>query len=407
MFFLAPITRKRLILTTVGLLNLAALTAASTNIKDLPDSPVAHPGPPKIENVKTQGWPGIVHWTSLGDSYATGDSRMPGAAEGRKLWDCTCSGASTQNILDHQFLDQPSSDSVYGPRSVFGSPQIATLSAGGDDIEFLSLILYCILQMYGFSNPCEEQIQQSTTKLQDDKFYNSLDMVIKQILIRGITAAGEGFKLFVTGYAQFFNEKTDQCDEVTFSYWDRGDEAKKPTKDLRQKLNNIALDLNDRIKAVVENNKRWGVEYVEIDSQFEGHRYCEEGVTEPDNNNPDIWCFHLGTDGDCRTKEFDDLLASKLDPDGDKDKFYRTVKDPSASGGNNLDEHNPTEDAYGKFMFADGEDFTVQSGHIRIFHPTRPGIDAIVSQIFKAFPAWPKPDATATKELDRAPPPPT
>lgn len=146
---------------------------------------------------------------------------------------------------------------------------------------------------------------------------------------------------------------------------------------------------------------------MEIDSQFEGHRYCEEGVTEPDNNNPDIWFFHLGTDGNGRTKESDDLLASKLDPDGDKDKFYRTVKDPSASGGNNLDEHNPTDDAYGKFMFADGEDFTIQFGHIRIFHPIRPGIDAIVSQIFKAFPAWPKPDATATKELDRAPPPPT
>lgn len=81
-----------------------------------------------------------------------GCSRRP------KARDCTCSGASTQNILDHQFLDQPSSDSVYGPRCVFGSPQIATLSAGGDDIEFLSLILYCILQMYGFSNACEEQI---------------------------------------------------------------------------------------------------------------------------------------------------------------------------------------------------------------------------------------------------------
>lgn len=72
MFFLAPITTKRLLLRTVGLLNLAALTAASTNVEDLPDSPVADPGPPKVENVRTQGWPGIVQWTSLEDSYATG-----------------------------------------------------------------------------------------------------------------------------------------------------------------------------------------------------------------------------------------------------------------------------------------------------------------------------------------------
>ncbi|KAL8784301.1 MAG: hypothetical protein Q9213_004059 [Squamulea squamosa] len=420
MFFPNKVTRKGLIFTAFGLLNLIVSVPASTDPKDLPNNPIPDPGPPVLPESAGQAWAGIIQWTSLGDSYATGvgvgeskgfnrcvhysdsypllmnkDSRMPGAAKGRRIWDCTCSGASTQDILDHQFLDAPSSDSVYGARSEFGFPQIATLTAGGDDIEFLSLVLECILQMYPFSNPCEEQIQRSASKLDDPLLFNSLDLIIKQILIRGITSAGEGFRLFVTGYAQFFNEKTDQCDDATFSYWDRGDEAQKLTKDLRQKLNKLARDLNNKIKAVVDNNKQWGVVYVDYDAQFDGHRYCEDGITEPDNNNPNIWFFHLGTDGNGRTKAFDDQLAAKLDPDGNKENFYARLKDPSAPG-TNEQEHHPMEDAYELFMSAgEGDDITIQSGHIRIFHPTRPGIDAIVSQIFKAFPSgWPKPDVS-------------
>ncbi|KAL8653408.1 MAG: hypothetical protein Q9226_003859, partial [Calogaya cf. arnoldii] len=431
MLAFAQITRKRLFLTTIALPNLIALVRASTNIEDLPQSLTADPGPPEISNEKTQGWPGIVQWTSLGDSYATGvgvgeskgadrcvqfsdsypllmnkDSRMPGEADGRKLWDCTCSGATTQDILDHQFLNTPAVDPVWGARSEFGAPQVATLTAGGDDLDFLSLVLYCILHFYPWSNPCEEQIKRSNSLLNGDKFFNSLDLVIKQILVRGITAAGEGFKLFVTGYAQFFNEKTDQCDNTSFTFWDRFGEEPKLTKDLRQKLNKIARDLNSKIRSVVDNNKQWGVVYVDYDSKFEGHRYCEEGVTEPDPNNPNTWFFHPGSEGNGRTRGSDDLLASKLDPDGSKDNFYQTLKDKASLGGDDLTKHNPYDDWYGNNLH--GEDnMTIKSGTIRIFHPTRSGIDAIVSRIFKAFPAWPKPDVASIKELDRAPPQPT
>lgn len=191
-----------------------------------------------------------------------------------------------RDILDYQFLDEPESDPVYGSRSEFGYPQIATLTAGGDDVEFLWLIMYCILQFFK-NNPCQEQITRSQGIIDSELFYNSLDYVIKNALIRGITAAGPGFKLFVTGYAQFFNGTSTQCDNTCFSYWDPGcNNSIKLDQPLRQQLNKLALNLNQKIQDVVQNNAQWDVEYVSYDDQFEGHRFCEEGNIEPDDNNP-------------------------------------------------------------------------------------------------------------------------
>lgn len=418
---------KPLVFSILGLFYYVLSVPASTDPKDLPKSLKPNPGPPVPPGTKNTGWPGISQWTSLGDSYATGvgagdllgmnrcvhysdaypllinnDSRMPGQANGRRIWDCTCSGATTQNILDNQFLDKPRNDVLYGHRSEFGVPQIATLTAGGDDVGFLWLILYCILQIFPY-NPCEKQIQRSREILQGDKFYNSLDLIIKQILIRGITAAGDGFKLFVTGYAQFFNEKTDQCDKATFSYWDpEGKNSRMLDKGLRQELNQLAKDLNSKIKAVVDNNRAWGVENVDYDAQFEGHRFCEDGVTEPDNDNPKIWFFHLNSEGNGRTQSLDDLLAAKLDPNGNKDAFYADIKKRSSTQWTGDLKPQTEDDAYTFLLsIGDGKDVKIKSAlssTIRIFHPTRPGLDTIVSQIFGAFPKWPPADQPVNRQ---------
>lgn len=301
-----------------------------------------------------------------------------------------------RDILDHQFLDKPESDSIYGDRSEFGSPQIATLTAGGDDIEFLWLIMYCVLQFFK-NNPCDQQITRSRGILESDKFYNSLDYVVKNALIRGIKAAGPGFKLFVTGYAQFWNEDSDQCDSACFSYWDpKCENSEKLTKDLRQRLNQLAKDLNQKIQDVVKNNEQWAVEYADYDAEFSGHRFCEEGITEPDNNNPNIWFFHLNTEGNGRTQAIDDKYAAMLDENGNKDDFYASIKNRSATGWATGLNGQPDSAAYDLlFKVGDNSDVAIQnalSGYIRIFHPTRPGIDTMTTKIFGQFPNWPKPD---------------
>lgn len=236
-----------------------------------------------------------------------------------------------RDILDHQFLDQPESDPIYGDRSIFGNPQIATLTAGGDDVEFLWLILYCVLQFFK-NNPCQEQIARSQEIIDSPLLYNSLDYVIKNALIKGITAAGPGFKLFVTGYAQFFNETSTQCDNTCFSYWDpECDNSIKLEQSLRQQLNTLAINLNQKIQDVVKNNAAWDVEYVSYDDQFEGHRFCEGANTEPDDNNPNIWFFHLNTAGNGRTQTIDDSYAAILSGNNNAADFYSAIKTRSAT----------------------------------------------------------------------------
>ena len=264
-------------------------------------------------------------------------------------------------------------------------------------MEFLWLIMYCILQFFK-NNPCQEQIVSSQEIIDSDKFYNSLDYVIKNALIRGINAAGPGFKLFVTGYAQFFNETSTQCDSTCFSYWDPScNNSLKLDQSLRQQLNTLALNLNQKIQDVVKNNAQWDVEYVSYDDQFEGHRFCEEGNTEPDDNNPNIWFFHLNTEGNGRTQATDDSFAAMLSGNNNATDFYSAIQDRSATiWATGLDPNQNESAAYDLlFNVGNTDDVSIQnalSGYIRIFHPTGPGIDTIESQIFNAFPKWPPAD---------------
>ncbi len=112
------------------LCGLATVHAAGAPLKMPP--PVGKPGLPVLSGISPDivayadnHWDGIKQWTSLGDSYATGvgvgkslawnrcvhfsdaypllmnkDSRMPGGwGDRRKLWDCSCSGATTAYVL--------------------------------------------------------------------------------------------------------------------------------------------------------------------------------------------------------------------------------------------------------------------------------------------------------------------
>ena len=368
-------------------------------------------------------WYGIIQWTALGDSYATGvgvgdslgyngcakysdaypllmnnDPRLPGTYPDRRLWNCACSGATSQQILDTQFLDEPIHDAYYGLRPEFGFPQMATLSLGGDDIDFFHLVVFCVYQLCP-NNYCQNTIYKSRQTLEDAKWTNTVNATINKALQKGRAASGDGFALFVTSYAKFFNNETTQCNDVNFAYW--GDSHSKHNKnanlqqELRTQLNLLVSDVNALLQAIVKSNP--GVMFADIDPLFEGHRFCEPGVTEPDNNNPNIWFFHPNTDGNGRNQQFDQLLAAHLDPNGNATAFEANLNattDPLTTQQSLKDLCKDPSYDY-TVQLGINQTVSIQSGvlHlIRGFHPTRVALDAIVTKIFSVFPNWPSAD---------------
>ena len=271
---------------------------------------------------------GIDSFIALGESYATGvgagpadqsvffsdclrcskayprlianDASIPGSAGPGRLINNACSGKTIPQILDKQF-DPKEGDKEYQP---FGKPRFATISAAGDDLQFKELVLSCIYEFPFKPRKCSEQIDASNKILNDPGFAKDITTLIQTTLDHGLKNF-EDFRVYFIGYAEFFNTKKvteDFCSKTSWSkcrFPQKGCEKLPLTIDLRNKLNLLAFNLNQKIADAVnsfEKSKKDKagkplVSYVEIDDIVQGHRYCEEGKAEPVNNDADIWFF--------------------------------------------------------------------------------------------------------------------
>lgn len=177
---------------------------------------------------------------------------------------------------------------------------MATLSIGGDDIDFPGILFNCIIETHLPSGgppfrTCEDQQTYSWGLINDPALVTSISELIGKIVTKGQAGqAGDKFKLYVTGYGQFFNAATTLCNDVTFARTANPKPDGKPhnmmTTTLRTTFNDMSLGLNKAIQAAVALNT--GVTYIDIDSALTGHRFCEEGINEPDQTNENLWLFH-------------------------------------------------------------------------------------------------------------------
>ncbi|KAB5566684.1 hypothetical protein GE09DRAFT_1107839 [Coniochaeta sp. 2T2.1] len=174
---------------------------------------------------------------------------------------------------------------------------MASLSIGGNDIDFPGIIFNCILE----------------AKLPLDK----IDTTIKKIVAKARTGPiGDQFKLYVTGFPQFFSVETDECDHVTFARSanpkDDGKPHQKMTQEVRKEYNEMSLHLNKVIEKAVLRNTDNGVRWIPIDGLMQGHRFCEPHIREPDQTNPNLWLFHYPYN-EARDEVLDGLLEKAYD----------------------------------------------------------------------------------------------
>lgn len=117
----------------------------------------------------------------------------------------------------------------------------------------------------------------------------SLDRLLRHL---GTKITPDTGRIYITGYAKFFNPNTPQCNFVSVSLLGR-----KPLDHYhRQKYNDLIDLVNAEIKDAAE---RVGprVTYVNYDPYF-GHcngRLCEVGINEPNVNRPRLLFFERGS----------------------------------------------------------------------------------------------------------------
>lgn len=172
----------------------------------------------------------------------------------------------------------------------------ALLSIGGNDLGFFDIMNSCIFRFYSFySGTCEDALRNSERAINGPEFEHYLRLAIMEVLDRVQWEKRPWFTITVTGYAQFFNEHTEDCDERSFGVWWRGPKLK---RELRHRMNQMVLSVNDKIKrSVVSINADFTeprVMFVDYDDAFDGHRFCEPNVTEPDYSRNETWFFLVG-----------------------------------------------------------------------------------------------------------------
>lgn len=188
--------------------------------------------------------------------------------------------------------------------------------------------------------------------LDSQEFKRRLPQVIHTALRKGNTQFGQNFRVYVTGYAQFFNAETRQCNKVSFTL------PMSPksylTQDKRRKMNQLALALNDALRAAVNTFPAQFVTYIDYDTQYTGNCFCDR--VEPSPDDPDTWFFHQNTKTDA-------ALQARLN--------NMTLPDPSIQSDSDL---------IAAFDTAAGDDKEKQvagSDLYRAFHPTPRGHQAI------------------------------
>ncbi|KAK4459657.1 putative esterase family protein [Cladorrhinum samala] len=317
----------------------------------------------------------------------------------------SCTGSTTADLL----LSNPTYSQI-GTINTSSPASFATLSIGGNDLDFFPLLNACVFRFYGplGSGTCSDELKRA----EDSVFQNSgelelrLRLVLLEILGTIKWERHPGFFVTVTGYARFFNSETRECDGASMAVW-AGLPGTELTRETRGRMNGLLLGANRILERVVDGvNRGFGgrakVVFVDYDEAFEGHRFCEEGVEEPDYGRPETWFFLPGgkdVDGEGREDENsggegkgEDGMINEdnalLDPwvcqrlaEASMDWGDRAVCDMVRAKA-----RDPGLKARGEMTVAPGDSMRFTPTYYgKTFHPRSAGHEAIRDRIFKVW----------------------
>ena len=345
----------------------------------------------------------IIPRAAPGKYFAQGDSYGSGIAAGDYVnsvplsADWTCSrftsayGRQLNGLLggaadfQHQACSGATAATVQQSQAIDPNADLATLTVGGNDADFGDIVEKCV---YGFfpgdlsDASCATALAKTENNI-DNNVWNPVWNALFNILT---IATKPSFELYLTNYPRFWNENTTQCNDISFNYWSGPTASYTMTQERRAAMNRLTEKLNNQLASVVQNlnsNGQPRVHLVDIDTAFQGHRFCEDGSTEPQQpgqDNSNTWIFQYNTP----SGSIDQTTAGNGGANADGANFFQAIKDAVGSDGSLT--VNPLYAAWAVNL---DNDFGSTGGLplvlSKLFHPTTPGHTAIANAINAAI----------------------
>ncbi|KAJ5824723.1 esterase family protein [Penicillium robsamsonii] len=174
---------------------------------------------------------------------------------------------------------------------------------GGNDLGFSDIVWYCIITpntaRWGSTDrkncvAAEDRARALMNDQGESGLRYKLSALYRSILDK---AEQPDLSLFVTGFHYFLGGYKPPSD----GWWPN--RIVYHTSSLRTKLNLLVSQLNDLIKAAVQDvNSQVGstnAYYVDVQQKFDTHRWCEQEIHEPDSSTANTY-FFLGAWSDLR-----------------------------------------------------------------------------------------------------------
>ncbi|XDG03116.1 hypothetical protein ABKA04_002731 [Annulohypoxylon sp. FPYF3050] len=194
-----------------------------------------------------------------------------------------------------------------------GNPQMITYHAGGNNCGFGDVVFNCIYQPWGnygaeYPDPtgkCAKQLANSNDYINEGGeggLYQDELNTVRDLLNHPSVKDNKDFRLYILGYAHFFNLGANYCDDISF-----GALATVPLIGNAPKLSNrLRTDLNDGVERVNQVLARVAkdvgdsrVRFLDISPAFNGHRFCENNHNYRDQwYNADVWLWNLNPPAD-------------------------------------------------------------------------------------------------------------
>lgn len=283
------------------------------------------------------------------------------------LRDAACSGSNLVDIVQGQ-----------NQIGKVGNPDVIIMTSGGNKAGFGNIVNVCIyhsdpLHDYGNayandpdrSGDCAKALDDaSETITNPDKLAHALTETIDDVFKDPAVSGNSDFLLYLTGYAQFFGTDYDEwCNKESWSIPNLKSPRPYLSVNLRQAFNDHVSKVNDLYKTTAESDEyKANVRYIDLDSGFAGHRFCEPGANHNDQVNTDtnfdkvyFWNLNLygvAAQGNVTAQEAQDALDGQL---------VTAWNQPSGGGGGNKPENG---------------------WKLRPFHPRYTGYTAIKNAIF-------------------------